>query len=161
MLVEVAKILTPYGTDGSFHAAIYSDVAGRFDVGNEVFLNGTRHRITQAEIHGNKGRLKLTGVQSIDDVKKISGLLLHITEDQLAELPKDRYYYFHIIGSTVIGSDGTRYGVVREIVQTGANDVFVVDTGEKELLIPALKNVVRKVDVLKKTIIIDHTLYDQ
>ena len=69
--------------------------------------------------------------------------------------------YFHIIGSTVIGSDGTRYGVVREIVQTGANDVFVVDTGEKELLIPALKNVVRKVDVLKKTIIIDYTLYDQ
>ena len=161
MLVEVAKILTPYGASGSFRIAIFSDFSGRFDVGNEVFLNGIPHLILEAEIYRNSGILKLAGIQSIDDVEKIGGLFLYIAEDQLAELPEGRYYYFHIIGSTVIGSDGTRYGEVQEIIQTGANDVFVIDTGDKELLIPALRNVVQKVDVLKKTIIIDHTWHDR
>tara|TARA_Y100000590_G_scaffold142510_1_gene163549 strand:- start:210 stop:689 length:480 start_codon:yes stop_codon:yes gene_type:complete len=154
MNVEVAKILSPRGLNGSINVAVYSDRSDRFEVGNKVMLQGVEHRIVFAEIKGSHGIIRLSGVTSSDDVDRLKDSLIYIDEKDLNELPEGEYYYFHIIGSTVIDCMGRNYGTVQEILTTGANDVYVIHNGDKELLIPAVKSVVQKIDIATKTITI-------
>ena len=154
MNVEVAKILSPRGLNGSINVAVYSDRSDRFDVGNKVLLQGVEHSIVAADIKGRHGIIRLSGVTSFDDVDRLKNSLIYIDEKNLDELPEGEYYYFHIIGSTVTDCMGKNYGTVQEILTTGANEVYVIHDGDKELLIPAVKSVVQKVDIATKTITI-------
>ena len=154
MHVEVAKILSPRGLNGSINVAVYSDISSRFEVGNKVFLQGIEHRIVAAEIKGRHGIIRLAGVTSSADVDRLKDSIIYIDEKDLSELSEGEYYYFHIIGSAVIDDMGAHYGTVQEILTTGANDVYVIHNGDKELLIPAVKSVVQKIDIATKTITI-------
>jgi len=154
MNVEVAKILSPRGLNGSINIAVYSDRSDRFTVGNKVILQGLEHRIIAADIKGSYGIIRLSGVTSSDDVARLKDSLIYIDEKDLDELPEGEYYYFHIIGSTVIDCMGKNYGTVQEILTTGANDVYVIHNGDKELLIPAVESVIQNIDIATKTITI-------
>ena len=154
MYVEVARILSSHGLDGSVNVSIHSDISSSFEVGSKLFLEGVEHRIIVANIRGHNGIIKLSGVTSPDEINQLKGSVLYIEEKDLGELPEGEYYHFHIIGSIVIDHAGTNYGVVQEILSTGANDVYVIVNGEKELLIPAVKDVVQKIDISTRTITI-------
>jgi 16S rRNA processing protein RimM len=79
--------------------------------------------------------------------EQLRGGYLEITREQLVPLPEGSYYIFEIIGLKVYDLDGAYLGEITDVLQTGANDVYVVETGGKPLLIPALKQVVREVDL--------------
>ena len=81
-------------------------------------------------------------------VESLRGQILYVKEKDLVVLPKDQYYIFEIIGLQVYDETGLNLGTVSDVLQTGSNDVYVVEKqGKAQLLVPALKEVVRKIDI--------------
>ena len=99
--------------------------------------------------------LKLKGVEGPEEAKKLVGSYLEIERENLVRLPEGRYFIFDIIGLKVITTEKKEVGTVKEVISLPVNDVYVVQGEEKEYDIPALKEVVKKIDLEKKIMIIE------
>ena len=92
--------------------------------------------------------VKFKGLDNINDVLVFRNCTLEVGEDQLQPLPKGQYYYHQIIGLTVKTTDGQKIGTIKEIMPTGANDVWVVGRPhQKDLLLPNIPDVIKDVDL--------------
>ena len=92
-------------------------------------------------------------IKMLDQARKFTNTLVHVKADKLPDLPDGEYYHHEIIGMKVLLESGEVLGTVKEIVETGANDVYVVTsvTGDKkEILIPAIDEVLLEIDVSSK-----------
>lgn len=94
------------------------------------------------------------GVRGISEAKKLVGSKVYISQDCLPPLPPDEFYWFQLFGLKVFTEKGTYLGILKGIMPTGSNDVFLVRQEHQEYLIPALAEVVIQVDLEKKTMII-------
>jgi len=99
--------------------------------------------------------LKLKGVETPEEAKKFVGSFLEIEKEDLIKLPEGRYFIFDIIGLKVITTQDKEVGTVREVISLPANDVYVVQGEQQEYDIPAIKEVVKKIDLDKKVMIIE------
>ena len=95
------------------------------------------------------------GLEDINAVEKFKGYDLKISQAQQAELEEGSYYYHQIIGLKVVTLEGAEVGTISEILAPGANDVWVVKQGQKEILLPVIDDVIKKVDLAKGEVIID------
>jgi 16S rRNA processing protein RimM len=96
--------------------------------------------------HGSRLILKLTTCNSIDSARELCGLSLFIRREDLPPLPPGEYYWFEIEGLSVYDESGRYYGRITEILATGSNDIYVVRDGGRELLLPVIEDVIKKVD---------------
>ena len=97
--------------------------------------------------------LKFEGIDNINDIEKYKGKDLLITMEQAVPLKKDEYFICDLIGCTVVTEDGREVGKLSEVLQTAANDVFVVQTaGKKEILIPYIDDCVKNVSMEEKKV---------
>ncbi|KAF0426678.1 ribosome maturation factor RimM [Pediococcus acidilactici] len=155
---NVAKIVNTRGLRGELKVIAYTDFPEeRFQAGTELQLfkdaNATApmQAVTVQSAKPFKGMwlIQLAGLDSINEVEKFKGMMLKIAEDQLQELGEDEFYQHEIIGLEVV-EEGQTLGKVKEILSYGPNDVWVVERpGQKDLLLPYLKDVVLKVDLDK------------
>ncbi len=100
-------------------------------------------------------RMGLEGVEGRDEAKALRGLFVMVDPVDLERLPPGEYYWYEFIGCRVEGDDGRVIGTVREILQTGAHDVLVVESESGEsLLLPAAKALLREVDIERRRIVI-------
>lgn len=99
--------------------------------------------------------LKLKGVENPEEAKKLVGSFLEIEQDDLIKLPEGRYFIFDIIGLKVVTTEKKEVGTVKEVISLPANDIYVVQGDLKEYDIPAIKQVVKKIDLEKKIMIIE------
>ena len=97
--------------------------------------------------------IKFEKIDSIEAAGELVGKTLYVLRDQFPDLPEDEYYWFQIEGLRVYDEDGHYYGNIEEIIQTGSNDVYVVRDDEKELLIPMIDSVVKKIDLKSRELI--------
>lgn len=163
--IKVGKIVNTFGIKGELKVYLYTDFPKeRFKKGNQLHLGQMDNpsqlivEVQSAKPHKNMYLLSLKGFENIDDVEKFKEHFLWITKDQQGELDEEEYYYHQIIGCKVITNDGEELGIVKEILSTGANDVWVLKSpleGKKDILIPYIEQVVKKVDVKEKEIIIE------
>ena len=99
--------------------------------------------------------MKFKGIDNINDIEKYKGKSLFVTRENAVKLKKDEYFIADMIGSTVEDEEGKVLGTLTDVMQTGANDVYIVeDENGKELLFPAIKQCVLKVDVEEKKILV-------
>jgi 16S rRNA processing protein RimM len=91
--------------------------------------------------------LRLSTVSSRDDARALFQQYLYVPESEAIELPPGEYFVHQIIGLTVVTTDGKTLGPIREVLETGSNDVYVVRHEGKEILIPAIKEVIQRVDL--------------
>ena len=98
--------------------------------------------------------IKLKNVADVDAVKLYTNLNIFIDHALLPKLPKNEYYWDDLIGLTVINKEGIELGILDHLFGTGSNDVMVVK-GTRERLVPYLKNVIIKIDLEHKIIIVD------
>ena len=92
--------------------------------------------------------MRFKGFDTREVVAQLTGELLQVPREEAAPLSDEEYYTFDIIGLAVRDTDGGEHGEVTQVLKTGSNDVYVArDAAGKELLIPALKAVVREIDV--------------
>jgi 16S rRNA processing protein RimM len=99
--------------------------------------------------------LKLKGVESREEAEKLVGSFLEIEKEGLIKLPEGRYFIFDLIGLKVMTTENRQLGTVKEVISLPANDVYLVEGNEKEYDIPAIKEVVKKIDLEKKVMVIE------
>ncbi|WP_214765161.1 MULTISPECIES: ribosome maturation factor RimM [unclassified Exiguobacterium] len=155
--LEVAKIANTHGLKGELKLLASTDFPEeRFKVGNDVFLEteGTYVPLTVSSYRKHKQFVMVTfkGMHHINDVEKYKGMKLFVQPEVLQELAENEYYYHEIIGCDVYDGD-EKIGVVSEILETGANDVWTIKRpGKKDVLIPYIEQVVASIDVQEKRI---------
>lgn len=155
--VAVAKVRRPWGTDGSIAVVPWADDPVRLTPGATVFAGGQRYTVASVRRAGTGLALKLAEVGTPEEAAKLRGLDLEVPASELPENPPGVYYHYQIIGSEVVTPSGKKLGRVFEILETPGNDVYVVrpDGGGPELLAPAVKGVIKKVDTAAGVITID------
>ena len=121
----------------------------RFKRGGRVLVRGQEHTIESARVQGSTVLLKLSDVPDRNTAETLRGADIEVPTNEAVKLPKGQFYWHQVIGLTV--EDATThdvYGTVADILETGANDVYIVKNSQsgKELLIPAIKDVVKDID---------------
>lgn len=157
-LVAVAEVVCPQGNKGEVKAVPLTGRLERFDGLGAVtaWLNGRERSLTLDSWRAWRQFviLKFAELASIDDAETIRGASICVRLEERAELPPDQYYHDDLLGLSVCGEDGREYGRVSSILTTGANDVLVAtDETGREVLIPALKTVIIKVDMAARRLI--------
>lgn len=151
-LLQVGAITSTHGIRGEVKVFPTTDDVNRFKKLKEVVLDTGKEQIT-LQIQGVKFFkqfviLKFKGIDNINDIEKYKGKSLFVTRENAVKLEKDEYFIADILGSIVEDEDGNVLGTLKDVIITGANDVYVVESEEgKELLFPAIKECVLNVDV--------------
>ncbi len=145
--VAVGRVLGPRGLHGEVKVQPLTDLRERLDRGQSVWVKGSRHSIEEA--HWQKGHvyLRLSGIDSAEAAAGLRDQLLSLPEGQLESLSEGRYYRFQVVGMRVYDGEGEHLGRIVEVLTTGSNDVYVVHGERGEILVPAIDDVVREVDV--------------
>ncbi len=150
----VARIVRAHGTRGDLACEIVTEFPQRFRGTRELFLsrpNGERRRyaVERARLvqRGAAAQvvLKLEGVDDRDAADALRGALVEVPQADAWKLPRGRFYQHQIVGLRVRDRGGAELGRVTEVLETGANDVYVVRTERGELLLPAVKHVVKEI----------------
>lgn len=146
--ILVGKIIAPHGIGGLLSIEGLSDNPKRFAPGATLATAaGQRLTVERSQIH--KGRLLVgfAGIADRDAADKLRGEELFIEQSEVAKLPKGVYYHYQIVGLTV-KQQGQTIGVVSDILTYSANDIYLTKKeGGGEILIPALKSVVKSIDL--------------
>jgi 16S rRNA processing protein RimM len=146
----VGRLLAPHGYDGACRLEILTDYPERLIRLRRVYIGDEPRprRVTRAQLHPPYALMWLAGVTDEQAASALRGALVRIDHDQAAPLGEGEYYHWQLIGARVVDEAGAPLGVLIEIIQTGANDVYVLRTPPGgELLLPAIQEVIRHVDV--------------
>ena len=157
-LLKVGVITTTHGVRGEVKVFPTTD-AERFMELEYVILDTVREKreltIQNVKFFKNLVILKFEGIDYINDIEKYKGKELWVPREEAQELDEDEYYIGDLIGMDVLLEDGTRFGSLKDVMETGANDVYVVETEEgKEVLLPAIHDCIMDVDIEKNAMTI-------
>lgn len=150
--LQVGIISSTHGIKGEVKVFPTTDDVSRFKKLKEVILK-FREEEQVLSIQGVKFFkkfviLKFKGIDSINDIEKYKGMGLYVPREQAVPLQANEFYIADLLDMDVFLEDGTHFGVLADVMQTGANDVYVVKTkDEKEVLLPAIHDCIRKVDI--------------
>lgn len=158
-LLQVGVITTTHGVRGEVKVFPTTDDPERFRVLESVILDTGKEKIN-LEISGvkffkNLVILKFKGIDDINEVEKYRKMGLFVTRKQAVKLEENEYFIADLIGLRVVSEDGEVFGVLKDVLQTGANDVYVIGVdGEEDLLLPAIRECVKEVDIEKGNILV-------
>lgn len=157
--IAIGKILNTQGNRGAVRILPLTDFPERFKKLSRVnvFIKGARleMNVEEAACRQKYIIIKFKEITDMNAAEGLKGGILKITRQELFPLPEGSYYIFEIVGLDVYDSGGERLGKITEVLQTGANDVYIVETGGKPLLIPALKQVVKEIDLPGRRMVVD------
>ena len=160
--LNVGKIVNTQGIKGEVRVMGTTDFAAeRFVPGNELQLflpNGEQMTVTikSHRLHKQFNIVSFEGFPTINEVEKLRGGILKIAKEDLHELAEDEFYYYEIIGLTVVDQKLGELGPITEILAPGANDVWVVKSKQYgEVLIPYIESVVLNIDLDHKQVEVD------
>ena len=141
-------MLGAHGIRGEVKCRIVTDFPSRrFKRGNTVLIRGEPHIIQGARIQGSTVLLKLEDVSDRDVAAAMRGAEIEVPTEQAVSLPKGQFYWHQVIGLQVEDiTSREKLGEVTDIIETGANDVYIVRGARGEILVPAIKDVVKQID---------------
>ena len=144
-MTEIAKILKPQGIHGEVKVQLFSnDVEAFFERGFAYDKQGKRIEYTPVRSSGLNVIVRLEGINTRNDAERLRGVFLYLNREDFKELDEHEHYICDMIGAKVVDETGTNLGILKEILQHGAADVYVVK-GDKNLMFPALKSVITSV----------------
>ena len=151
-LLQVGIITSTHGVRGEVKVYPTTDDPRRFRRLKEVVLVTGKEKMN-LEIEGVKFFkqfviLKFKGLDNINDIEKYRQKSLYVTRKNAVRLQRDEYFIADLIGLKVQDEDGTELGTVKDVIETGANDVYEVEMADgRSLLLPAIKQCILNVDV--------------
>lgn len=152
--IRVGKITSSHGVRGEVKVFPLTDFPTRFKKGNKVYIGDVQLTIERSRPQKNLYIVKFEGFDNINEILKFKDQYLEITKEQLTPLEEGEYYIFDIVDCEVFDDSENYLGKVSSVFATGNNDVYVVKNNGKEILIPAIKQVVTSIDIQNKKIII-------
>ena len=154
--VVVGRIRSAWGLRGDVGVEVLSDVPNRFAAGSILRLKGKPTRVERSR-KGKRGLIvKLDAASDRTQAELLRGEELTVLPEQVEPLPDGMFYHFQILDMRVVTEAGEPLGIVSEIIVTGGNDVYVVhEEGRRDILIPALPDVVLDVDIDAGAMVVD------
>ena len=151
-LFEVGRIVKTHGLGGRMRVISYLESDTILKSVEEVYVGpGKREtnlkKVKNIKINKKHFLLELEGVEDVDAASALVGCQVLIPSDKLERLSEGEYYWRDIIGLEVITEDGEILGRIENVFSTGSNDVYVCTGGEREILLPAIADVIRKIDI--------------
>jgi 16S rRNA processing protein RimM len=158
-LVPLGEIVATHGIEGWLRLRLYNPESRTLSPNREILLEKagltTPQRLKAVKGHSLRLSILLDGVAGIDEAKKWIGATLSITEAGLPPLAPNEYYYYQAVGLEVFDINGARIGVVERIWPKPGGDLYVVKGETKEYLIPIVKEIIEKIDLAARRIIIN------
>lgn len=153
--LEIGQIVNSYGIKGFFKVVPFTDDITRFDNLKNIYIEKNKKlekkEIEEVKYHKNLVLLKIKGIDDINDTEQYKNCYLKIDRENAVKLPEDTYFITDIIGIQVFTEEGELLGNIIDVFPTGSNDVYVIkDKLGKQILLPAIEEVIRKVDVIAK-----------
>jgi len=160
MFVTIGQIVNTHGNRGEVKVKPFTDDPNRFCELEHIYLvrpdqetaedPALRRYVTLAGVRFHKGMalIAFNEVQDMNQAEALKNYYLQLPEEELKPLPEGRYYIYQLIGLDVFEGE-TYYGKITEVLQPGSNDVYVVvdPVSKREVLIPAIKDVIVDVDI--------------
>ncbi|MDD3218590.1 MAG: ribosome maturation factor RimM [Lachnospiraceae bacterium] len=156
---RIGVISSTHGLKGEVKVFPTTEDVKRFSEIEEVYLDTGKEelllKIQSVRYFKQFAIVKFEGIDNINDVEKYKGMNLLVTRDHAVPLDEDEYYVADLMDLKVILEDGTEFGKLTDVMETGANDVYVVTRTEgSEVLLPAIKQCIKNIDMDKRTMTI-------
>lgn len=148
--LAAGRVLRPHGVRGEVIIEGEARLIGALGPGDTLFLGEARtaRRVVTLRPHKKRYIVQFEGYQDRDAADGLRGQSVYLSLEDLGPLPEGEYYTWQIIGLQVFEPNGAPLGVVESILETGANDVYLVrDEEGEELLLPAIEGVILEVDL--------------
>lgn len=151
-LLEVGKLVNTHGLRGEVKVAVWMDYPEDFEALTTVFLKTRREtiKLTVKNIKYQKNNIivKFEEINDINEAEQYKNCVLYADRDELGELPEGTHYIVDLIGLEVYNEEGEKLGVLADVFNTGANDIYDVKRdGKKNLLLPVIDDVVKEIDI--------------
>ncbi|MBO5259959.1 MAG: 16S rRNA processing protein RimM [Agathobacter sp.] len=155
-LLQVGVITSTHGVRGEVKVFPTTDDPARFKKLKKVILDSGKEQleleIASVKFFKNMVIVKFKGIDNINDVEKYKKAGLFVTRDNAVKLKENEYFIADLIGLSVVSDEGEELGTLADVLSTGANDVYVIKKeGTQDLLLPAIKDCIRKVDFDSQT----------
>lgn len=155
-LLQVGVITSTHGVRGEVKVFPTTDDPARFKKLKQVILDDGKQQIdlelVSVKFFKNQVILKFKGIDTLNDVEKYRRATLWVTRENAVKLAENEYFVADLEGLTVVSDEGEELGILDEVLQTGANDVYIVKKkGSADLLIPAIRDCILKVDFEQST----------
>ena len=154
-LLEIGQIVNSYGIKGLFKVAPFTDDITRFSKLKTIYIEKNKKlekmEIEEVKYHKNLVLLKLKGIDDINDTLKYKNCYIKIDRTDAVDLPENSYFIVDLIDMEVYTDEDKFLGKIVDVFPTGSNDVYVVkDDLGKQILLPAIGDVIKNVDVANK-----------
>lgn len=156
--LSIGQIINIHGFRGEVKVYPLTDDINRFKKLKEVYVE-ENNQLIKYEVEGVKFLsstivMKLKGVDTEEAANKLRNFYIKVDRKSAVKLPKDTYFICDLIDLEVYDEKGMLLGTIKDVLQTGSNDVYVVQTEGKDVLIPALKEVVREIDIKNRKVVV-------
>lgn len=154
-MIEIGRIINTHGLRGDLKVDPWCDGIETFEFLKNISINGQEYKIKSVKPHKNAFLLKLEEINSIEDAEKLKGAVITANEEDMPPLPEGVFYLRDIIGLEVY--EGERHiGKIYDWIETGPNNVYVIKRPSgKDVLIPAIDEVVKKIDIENKVMSVE------
>ena len=158
--LPIGKVVKTHGLRGHLKVLPYGETFSTLAAEEKITANlpdGNSLTLTVAEIrHQQKTFLLISReLGTVEEAHRLVGAELCVPESRLPPTESDEFYWYQLIGLEVVNTEGEKLGTLEEIIETGSNDVYVVRRGNQEILVPAIEEVVREVDLQRRLMTVD------
>lgn len=158
--IVVGTITKPQGVKGELKVLPLTDDVERFEELKRIYLDGVGYDVTDARIAPNGVFLQLDGVTTVEQAAALKNCNIEIDRIDAKKLAKGEYFIVDIIGCAVFVGDD-KIGVLRDVLQQGSADIYVVATTDKKVaMLPCIKRLVLNVDIAQRKIVLDKTAFE-
>ena len=154
--IVIGKIGAPHGVQAEMKIIPMTDFPERFDGMIHCYVGERFVEIKNVRYQKNHVLMVIDGVTTREDAAALTGAFVSVNRSEAMPLSDGEYYISDIIGLSVVETDGTVLGTVTDVIRTGSNDVYVVSLPgrSEDVLVPALKKVVRKISIEDRCMVV-------
>ncbi len=158
--LAVGRVVRAHGIRGEISATVLTDFPERFETTEWIYLGNEfaaeAYRLEKYRWHKKNILLTLTGVTDRTQAEQLQGQFVQVPIEEAITLPEGSYYLYQLIGLQVVTTDNKVLGKIVDILETGANDVYVVKGDEsRQILLPAIPDVVKSIDMERSLITVE------
>lgn len=158
--LEVGKITKTIGLKGRVRVVSYIESPEVFESLNDVIIEHKdfslhRYPVKAVKVTKRSLTLEIEGIEDTEAAGFLVGGRVFVSADRLETLQEGEYYWRDLIGLEVVTVEGEKLGVIEHIFATGSNDVYVCGGGQREVLLPAIDDVIKEIDMERGIMIVD------
>jgi 16S rRNA processing protein RimM len=158
-LIEIGRIVRSHGLEGTMKVLSYLETPGVLPGISEFFIgrsSGEAVSLPMEAVRPGSGSffLKLKGVDDRDGAERFRGFKVFISSERMPKLPDGEYYWHEVVGLEVVTEDERVLGRIESVFPTGSNDVYVCRSEGREILLPAIAEVVRSIDRERRVMVV-------